>query len=428
MKVQHYGNACFSLFHKGLHILCDPWLEAPAVAGGWEKFPPSKTRVKDLPKIDYIYVSHIHSDHCEPFTLAALDKSIPVIGIDRKPAFLEKMLRGAGFKNLILIPEGERCVISSDLTVETFGVSVPHVCAEIIDSSVLFDFGDQVVLNCNDNSPSDQFCVELAKRYPAIDVAFLPCAGGSGYPAMYGNLSESMKREIVEKALGECDVAFTSYIDLLKPKVVVPVAGGFMIRGPHAQEVNRFQVRRTNLQKVVEYYKAHGRHPARIFPLQPEMVLDVDQQRIVQGEYHVWTEPELSAYVEALSKQPVFKSVTTTRPLLSMPRLMNEARRNLWTKQNTLGMTPNYRVYLDVPSQPSIYEIDLNKEALRVVPRSEALSEPYLKMSLDQDTMLEWLLGMEDFNMLDSGHRIAFFRAPNTYVVEAYYLMSYFRV
>ena len=34
----------------------------------------------------------------------------------------------------------------------------------------------------------------------------------------------------------------------------------------------------------------------------------------------------------------------------------------------------------------------------------------------------------EDFNMLDSGHRIEFFRSPEVYVVEAYYLMSLLRI
>ena len=428
MKVQHYGNACFSLFHKGIHILCDPWLEAPAVAGGWEKFPPSKTRTKDLPKVDYIYVSHIHSDHCEPRTLAAFDKSIPIIGIDRKPSFLERMFKDAGFKNLILVPEDKRVAITPDLMVETFGVSVQHICAEIIDSSILFDFGDQITLNCNDNAPGERFCEELVKRYPKIDLAFLPCAGGSGYPAMYSNLSDSMKTDIVREAIERFSASFTRAVDILKPKIVVPVAGGYMIRGPLAKDVNRFQVRRTNLLEVVKYHEAHGLAKVSIVPLQPEMVLDADQNRIIQGQYHVWSEAELAAHLEMLSKEPVPKSITTTRPVGSLPRLVEAARRNLWEKQKSNKIAPAYRIYLDIGSQQSLFEIDLSREDVRSLGRLEALVEPYLKMSVDQDTMLEWLLGMEDFNMLDSGHRIDFFRAPNTYVVEAYYLMSLFRL
>ena len=50
-------------------------------------------------------------------------------------------------------------------------------------------------------------------------------------------------------------------------------------------------------------------------------------------------------------------------------------------------------------------------------------------MTLDQNTLMEWLLGLEDFNMLDSGHRISFWREPiATYEQQAYYLMSLLRL
>jgi hypothetical protein len=48
---------------------------------------------------------------------------------------------------------------------------------------------------------------------------------------------------------------------------------------------------------------------------------------------------------------------------------------------------------------------------------------------LNQNTLIEWLLGLEDFNMLDSGHRISFYREPvEKYVQEAYFLMSLLRL
>ena len=54
--------------------------------------------------------------------------------------------------------------------------------------------------------------------------------------------------------------------------------------------------------------------------------------------------------------------------------------------------------------------------------------KPFLRMKMTQDTLMEWLLGYEDFNMLDSGHRFKFFREPNTYVVEVYFSLSLFRL
>ena len=72
--------------------------------------------------------------------------------------------------------------------------------------------------------------------------------------------------------------------------------------------------------------------------------------------------------------------------------------------------------------------LPLNGDAATQVDRDGRLAEPYLRITLDQDTMLEWLLGFEDFNMLDSGHRLEFYRAPNDYVPEAYVLMSLLRL
>ncbi len=428
MKVVHYGNACFSLFHNGVHVLCDPWLEAPAVAGGWEKFPPSPVRVKDIPKPDYLYISHIHSDHCEPETLKALDKEIPVIGLSREPAYLEKLLRQAGFKNLLLVPEGKPTEVAPGLTVETFGATFDHVVSAVIDSSVIFNFSGCVVVNCNDNSPGEEFCQDVAHRYPKIDLAFLPCSGGGSYPAMYGNLSDTEKERIIRQALEKKFSLFTRAVDLMKPAVVVPVAGGYTVRGLHPAKVNWQQIRELNLMEIAEYHERRGQFKSRIFPMQPGMELDAEAARVLKGSYRPWSQQELERYFQQMGSTPAAKAITTTRRMPNLFRLVRQARANLWRRQGERSMTPAYRVYLDVEGEPALWEILLDQETVRDLPRDSALREPYLRMTLDQDTLLEWLLGFEDFNMLDSGHRIKFFRAPNQYLQEAYYLMSLLRL
>jgi len=429
MEVIHYGNACFSLFHHGVHVLCDPWLEGPAVAGGWEKFPPSQTRVKDLPKIDYIFISHIHSDHCEYHTLEKLDKSIPIIILDRKPLFLGKMLRGVGFENLILVPEGGKTLIAPGLHVETFGSAVDHISSNIIDSSILFDFGDYIALNCNDNTPVESFCQDVADRYKQIDLAFLPSAGGSGYPAMYKNLSDEEKREKAKAAIENSAKIFTNAVDILHPKIVVPVAGGFVIRGPHAETVNWFQCRRLNLLEMVEYYNQNGKFDdVKIIPLQPEIEMDADIGKVTKGEYHVWSKNELNDHFAKIAKEPIYKIVHTTKPMKSLPNLFKKVRKNLWLKQEFHKMFPEYTIYFDLPDWPTLFELPLYQEEVSEISRESDLKTPYLKMSLDQDTLLEWFLGFEDFNMLDSGHRVGFYRFPELYVVEAYFLMSLLRM
>lgn len=429
MKVVHYGNACFSIMHNGTHILCDPWIEGPAVAGGWSKFPPSQTRMEDIKNIDYVYISHIHSDHCEEKTLEKLPRDIPIIIMDLKPGFLEKMLRGRGFTNLIVVPEKTSHTVAPGLKVEVFPASFGHICANVIDSSILFDFGDRVVLNCNDNKPSEDLCRYIVDKYRHIDLAFVPAGGGSGYPAMYENLSPEEKAMHVKKTVENYADGFTKAVDILKPTVAVPVAGGFAIRGPLAETVNWFQARRFNQLEVVELYEKHGTSKAtKLRPIQPEMELDGDTGEYTKGQYHVWTDAELKAHFAKLAKEVPESKIKTTAPMRGMDELLKAARAGLWSKQEKMKMFPEYTIYLDIEGRQDLFEIQLHKPETRKIGREEPRQEPYLKMRLDQDSMLEWVLGFEDFNMLDSGHRISFFRHPNTYVVDAYYLMSLLRL
>ncbi len=435
MRLVHHGNACFSLFHMGLHILFDPWIESHAVAGGWTKFPPSKTRVKDLPKIDYIFISHVHSDHCEPETMKLLDPKTPIILMERQPNFLKNYLTGMGFHNLILVSAQKKTQVAPQFAVEMFGESFGHLCNNIIDSSVIFQFQDsKVVLNCNDNKPSEELCRYISEHYKQIDLALIPGGGGSGYPAMYENYTFEEKKKISAQIVDRYAQIFTAAVDILKPKVVVPVAGGFAIRGPMAETVNWVQCRRLNNHELVDYYqKASGAKnlDTMILPMQAEMEMDVENRRYSKGQYHVWSDAELKEYFHKLAQEPVEALVHATETMPNIGRLVGTARQNLWQRQEKSGMKPDYRIYLDVPTHEKMIEVDLGVNASKEIDRTDksALRPPYLKMKLDQDTLLEWLLGMEDYNMLDSGHRISFWREPVTqYVQEAYYLMSLLRL
>jgi hypothetical protein len=293
----------------------------------------------------------------------------------------------------------------------------------------MFDFGDRLVLNCNDNQPSKEFCEELAKRYKSIDLALLPSGGGSGYPAMYSNLSDDEKERIANDAINKFTRSFVTAVDALAPRVVVPVAGGFMIRGKHATYANKFQVKRTDLTPLVEEYKQRGNHSpedVQIIAMQADMVLDVDSRSVIAGNYHVWSEGELEAYWQELSKIDVKGQISTTSTFRRWWALLDLARANLWEKQKNNQMLPNYRVYLNVNDQ--LVEISLSGPGTKIVDKVDESAGPYMILTLNQDTFIEWMLGFEDFNMLDSGHRIQFYREPNVYVVEAYYLMSLLRI
>ena len=108
MKFKFIGNAAGVFYgNKGTSILCDPWIKDGVFEGSWFHYPPLKTKIKDLKKVDAIYISHIHPDHYDE-RYFDFPKKIPIIILDQEPNFLKKNLISRGFKNIIGIKNGEK--------------------------------------------------------------------------------------------------------------------------------------------------------------------------------------------------------------------------------------------------------------------------------------------------------------------------------
>jgi L-ascorbate metabolism protein UlaG (beta-lactamase superfamily) len=429
MRVVHRANTCFSIFSEKYHILFDPWLNGPAVAQGWTQFPPASKKIEEIPKPDLVYISHIHSDHCESTTLDGIDKETPIIIMDLPPNFLHKMLIGKGFKNIFALAPNKLHKLDgfNDLEFEVFGAGGDHIAANIIDSGMIMQIEGKVIFNFNDNHPTEDQCYLFKERYPDIDLAFIPDGGGSGYPAMYGNLDLEEKKEIFNQAMDRFNKAFTKAVEILQPATAIPVAGGFAIRGDHPIETNYLQVRHLDQTKIINFVRDNSNVTSNIIPMQPDMELDINQHKITTGSYTPWKKDQLDSFFRKISKEKIVKNVETNAKTPGLTKMLNTARANMWKAQENFKLFPDYKVFLSIEDYDILYEIEMNTNTL-LETNSIDRSTPYLKISAEQDTFLEWIMGYEDFNMLDSGHRLKFFREPNIYEVEAYFLLSLFRL
>ncbi len=320
---------------------------------------------------------------------------------------------GYGFETLCGVDEGFPAAFEG-FNVETFGCAYEHTCGEMIDSSVVFDFGDHVVLNCNDNAPGEAWCHKVKAKYPKIDLAFLPAGGGCSYPAMYDNLTGVEKQDEAKKAWEKYAAIFIKAVDILKPTTTVPVGEGYFIRGPGATLVNYFQPKRVSPPQNV-------REQPGVVLMQPEM--EMLDGVIWNGVYHEWTAAQVEnhfAIIEALPTPKLLELNTMVKEHI-MFKLMCAAKANLELTQKHLNMYPDWRISLDLGYGDQPFEMSFAKDVF-------IKQENHLALKLDHDTMLEWLLGLEDFNMLESGHRITFNRTPNVYCQEVYYLLSLFRI
>ena len=89
MKIINFGGATAIVEHKGKKILFDPWLDEGIFHGAWFHFPPPVLGIKDIGHVDYVYISHIHEDHCSAGTLKHINKDAEVLLMDRTPNLVQ---------------------------------------------------------------------------------------------------------------------------------------------------------------------------------------------------------------------------------------------------------------------------------------------------------------------------------------------------
>src|SRR6266567_3275524 len=106
MKVTYIGHACMMMESDRARILMDPWLTDPTYHGTWWHYPPLAHGVRDLPKIDYLYLSHEHPDHFDPPTLRQLDKNVAVLIPNFKRKRARERLQAIGFRNITEVEFG----------------------------------------------------------------------------------------------------------------------------------------------------------------------------------------------------------------------------------------------------------------------------------------------------------------------------------
>lgn len=181
LKCKLHAHACIEFNYKETRILTDPWLEGPAFLGSWYHYPEIQIESKNI-DVDYIIITHEHSDHFHLPTLEKINKSIPVIIPDFPNQRMEKSLKDIGFLNIIKLHFGQEMVIKNDLKITIFEPK-----GVWNDSIVLFKFGDFKWLNLNDAGINQNL---IEKVYPVDVVSSTFSFGASGYPLTWKSISE----------------------------------------------------------------------------------------------------------------------------------------------------------------------------------------------------------------------------------------------
>ncbi len=234
MEIEYVTHASLFLRTEKTSLLTDPFFFFDSLtASCWLHYPPSPQPLtpEHFGKINYVYCSHIHEDHCHRETLSVLKDRIETILIPAAKSDLESRLLELDFKNIVTLPNEESVSLPGDIVVTSF--HDPNR----VDTALLVEMDGKTVLHGNDCRLNPAIFHRMAKRF-SIDYAFIlttsvqdlyPCL----LPLPVKRLWE-LREEEEKKVL---DYTF-HFLEILKPKVTIPYACTLVLMDPEQLFLN----------------------------------------------------------------------------------------------------------------------------------------------------------------------------------------------
>lgn len=190
MKIKYLGHSAFHIESNGINMLIDPFIKDN---------PLCPINLKDLPKIDYIFVTHGHSDHLgDTITIAREHMSTVICNFEISLYFSRYNLKchpmhiGGSFN----LPFGK---IKMTPAIHGSGIiDGNHVIYGGNPAGFIISIEDKKIYHAGDTGLTLE--MQLLER-EHIDIAMLPIGG-------------NFTMDIEDAALA---------IDFIKPKIVIPM-------------------------------------------------------------------------------------------------------------------------------------------------------------------------------------------------------------
>ena len=431
MKIINFGGATAIMEHNGTRILFDPWLDDGIFHGSWYHYPPLAIGVEALGRLDYVYISHIHEDHCSAGTIRHINPDAEIILMDREPNFVLKFLQTNGFhfKKIHLIKPRTPVELVPGLIVDMVEPDPSNEMSRLIDSALVLKWDNFVIYNANDCQPYGSGLQYLIDTYGKVDFALLPYSGGSGYPSCYLNLSTEEKQSEKKRVLDSRIKSFINAVDTLKPTYVLPFADQYVIGGSRA-DLNA-HVSHPPSPGVVETPLREANLSSELLLLNSGQEYDFQQNKKNPDDaYQHKNESDRDIYINTELKTNCLydHEKFIFNPSVSSERLLRAARNNLWRIQQKLDQYPNYHFYLDTTDKHERFLVKLDSPDISSVPLTDKLEQPFLRIAVPSGLLIMLLIGHVSWNIADAALFLDYERIPNRYDTTIYALLNYLRI
>jgi UDP-MurNAc hydroxylase len=430
MKILNLGGATAILEQNGKRILFDPWLDDGIFHGSWYHFPPAAIGAEEMGHIDYVYISHIHEDHCSAGTIKHINPDAEIILMDRKPNLVLNFLESNGFqfKKIHLIKPRTPVEVEPGLIVDIVEANPADEMARLIDSSIVITWGGFTIYNANDCQPHQEGIQYLLRQYGRLDLALLPYSGGSGYPSCYINLTDEEKLAEKDRILRARVASFVEVAKRLNPVYVMPFADQWAVGGSRSH-LNKF-VSHSSCRGVVEAPFHEADLPSKLLLLNSGQQFDFStQKKLPQTPYQYQSDEDREQYVlTALSNAVYDHESLFFNTGVPLNRLIKYARARQWGIQEKQKFFPLYSFYLDTNDTQQRFHIPLDSPEVHEVSPELPLAEPYLRIAAPRSLLIMLLIGHISWNIADAAFFLDYERAPNQYDPQIYALLNYLKV
>ncbi len=357
MQIEYLGNTAFLVeLRSGERIALDWWFSDNAFHGAWALFPPLSDEKRHYlmteKRPDYVFVSHLHTDHLDPEVLGALDPETPVIIGKRALPHLNRSLRSLGLKNIVEVPFEQEWPLDSFSVVlfDDFANDADAPTDQVgyqLDSAILIRDGDGIsFLNLNDNIPTRQQTERVASKFGCPSSVAMVCSSASSYPQCMVHYDDAEKAEKRKALVEKTAQRFVEAVSGLTPQVAIP-CGGVVLNGVLAPLTHFAQLQ----PDMAALDKRHDSLPesTEVIAMKMHDRLDLGKDG---SSLDVHDEEQMSL-VDALT-QAGDRALDHERICVPdsfrviFPNMLRRARQNLWRRQEALKLYPDWLVTLKV--------------------------------------------------------------------------------
>jgi UDP-MurNAc hydroxylase len=441
MKFTYIKSSTVIVEHKGIKVLCDPWMTDGIYYGSWYHYPPLTYKPEEFHDVDYIYISHIHPDHMDKYSLERFPKDIPILLHDYQEKFLLNIIRAIGFKTIIEVSHKQVYQLGDDFTIEIlaadncdpttcgkfFGcpMSRPYMKTLQIDSLAVFHGDGQTIVNTNDcqYELAHTVCDYIVDKYKTIDFAMVGYSSATAYPQCFESLSTEKKVSEKYRIRDQFLHKAASYVKHLGASRFLPFAGQYILGGKLAS---------------INKYRSPPYHE-ELLNILPNIIKEVGSNSemllLNSGESFDLTTQQASKpfdsdnpvtrqhYIDEVLAEKKFTYEEHPVERIDLIDRLQAAHEKMRHYQDEYGYHSDWSVYIDAGFD-FLYHVPFNGEVLNKVPKGTETA-PYVRIRLDH-TLLTMILDKKaHWNNAEIGSHLTFYRNPEEYEVGVFRFLSF---